>query len=309
MIYTLTFNPALDYIVKVSDYKEGMVNRTSSETLLPGGKGINVSMILSHLSTENIALGFVGGFTGTELETLLENEKVQTDFVRLTNGNTRINVKLKADCETEINAAGPKISKAELNMLYKKLNELKDDDFLVLAGSIPSSLPDSIYCQIAQNLSGKKINFVVDAEKNLLKDFLKFKPFLIKPNHHELGDFFNKKLESKEEIACAARKLQEMGARNVFVSMADKGGILACENNEVFFSVAPSGNVINSTGAGDSLLGGFLSEYISSKDYKKAFIMGLCAGSASAFSQNLATKDEIEKIHSFFSKNQIKNLI
>lgn len=309
MIYTLTFNPALDYIIEVSDYKEGMVNRTASEKLLPGGKGINVSIILSHLSTENTALGFVGGFTGNELETLLKKENVQTDFVQLKNGNTRINVKLKADYETEINATGPQISETELNMLYQKLNDLKDGDFLVLAGSIPSSLPDSVYCQIAQNLSEKKINLVIDAEKNLLKDVLKFNPFLIKPNHHELGDFFNERLESTEEIARAAKKLQNMGARNVFVSMAEKGGILACENNEIFFSVAPSGKVINSTGAGDSLLGGFLSEYISSKDYKKAFIKGLCAGSASAFSQNLATKDEIEKLYSFFSKNQIQKLI
>lgn len=308
MIYTLTFNPALDYIIKVPDYKEGQVNRTISEALLPGGKGINVSIILSHLSIKNTALGFVAGFTGNELESLLEKESVKTDFVHLENGNTRINVKLKAASETEINAPGPVIKKEDLNRLYRKLNNLKDGDFLVLSGSIPSSLPSSTYSEIAQMLSNKKINLVVDAEKELLGNVLKFSPFLIKPNHHELSEFFNKKFESKEDILLAAKALQKQGARNVLVSMAGDGGILVCESGETYFSPAPSGKVLNSTGAGDSLLAGFLSQYISSKDYKKAFIMGLCTGSASAFSYNLATKDEIEEIYSSFSENQIQKI-
>lgn len=306
MIYTLTFNPALDYITEVSNFKEGQVNRTSSENILPGGKGINVSIVLSNLNVENTALGFAGGFTGKELESLLREKNIITDFIYVKGGNTRINIKLKTGTETEINATGPVITQTELNQLYKKLEKLHSGDFLVLAGSVPRTLPDTVYSEIAQRISKNKINLIVDAEKKLLENVLKFKPFLIKPNHHELGAILDAALNNKEDIVSAALKLQDMGAKNVFVSMAGDGGIFVSEKRDIFFSPAPVGKVINSTGAGDSLVAGFLSEYIYSKDYKKAFLMGLCSGSASAFSHDLATKDEIEKLYSSLSGNQIQ---
>ena len=304
MIYTLTFNPALDYIIEVDNYREGYVNRTKGEKILPGGKGINVSIVLSNLSTENTALGFTGGFTGMHLETLLNEKNIKTDFVHLREGITRINLKLKSEKETEINAQGPNINESEIKLLFQKINALNDGDFLVLSGSVPTSLPDTIYCDIIKSVYDKKVNVVVDAEKNLLKQTLKFNPFLIKPNHHELADICNRELKNTDDIINAALSLQEIGARNIFISIAGDGGIFITEDKEVLISPAPSGKVINSTGAGDSLLAGFLSEYITSKDYKKAFIKGICSGSASAFSHNLATKDEIENLYKTFLKNQ-----
>lgn len=303
MIYTLTFNPALDYIVNITDYREGFVNRTNNEKILPGGKGINVSVVLSNLSVENTALGFVGGFSGNYLISLLEERNINTDFVFIDGGNTRINLKIKSNKETDINAQGPLIKETDVELLLKKMDNIKDGDYLVLAGSVPSSLSDTIYCNITQRLSKKKVNLIIDAERNLLKETLKFKPFLIKPNHHELSDICNEKLSDIDDIINAALSLQKMGARNVFVSMAENGGVFVSENNDVFVSPAPSGNVINSTGAGDSLVAGFLSEYIVSNDYKKAFIKGICSGSASAFSHNLATKDEIENLYQVLLTN------
>lgn len=300
MIYTLTLNPALDYYIEVPHYKEGAVNRTVSECITCGGKGINVSIVLSRLGVENTALGFVGGFTGAELERRLETEGVKTDFLKLEEGNTRINVKLKTDTESDFNASGPDINKEDVEKLYQKLNSLNENDFLLLSGSIPSSLPCTIYSDIAKIASSKKVKLIIDAEKELLTDALAYKPFLVKPNHYELGEIFGKKLAVKEDIIDAAKKLQSMGAANVYVSMAKDGGILLCEKGVVYSSPPPRGKLVNSTGAGDSLVAGFLSEYIATNDYKKAFFKGLSAGSATAFSKDLATKDEIMELYSQF---------
>ena len=308
MIYTLTLNPSIDYIVRVNNYKEGLVNRTQSEDLFYGGKGINTSVILTNLGVDNIALGFVGGYIGKEFERLLYKDGVKTDFVYLADSNTRINIKIKGERETDINAVGPAVSPKELDRLLNKIQKLKEGDYITLAGSVPASLPKDIYVQIAKTLYGKNINIVVDAERNLLTDVLTYSPFLIKPNHYELGDIFKKELNTKTEIISAGFELQKMGARNIFISMAGDGGILITENKEVYSSPAPSGKVLNSTGAGDSLVAGFLAEYSKSQDYKKAFAMGLCAGSASAFSERLATKFEIEKLYNKFSFDNIESL-
>ena len=306
MIYTLTLNPALDYVVHINKFEEGLVNRTEYEELLYGGKGINTSAVLSNIGIPNIAFGFAGGNIGKEFEKFLKEDGISTDFVYLKNGNTRINVKIKGVSETDINASGPEVSEDEINALFDKITALNEGDFITLAGSVPSSVPDDIYIQIANILSSKKVNVVVDAEKNLLTDVLKYRPFLIKPNHHELGGIFGKKLKSKNEIIWAARELLQQGARNVFVSMAGDGGIFLAENGTAYFAPAPSGKVINSTGAGDSLVAGFLAEYTKTKDYKKAFIYGLCAGSASAFSERLATKDEIDALYNGFDVDKIQ---
>ena len=308
MIYTVTLNPSIDYIVRIEDYKEGYVNRTSSEELLYGGKGINTSVVLTHLGVDNTALGFVGGNTGNEFIKLLTEDGVKTDFVMLKHGNTRINVKIKTNKETEINANGPDISDEELQKLIGKLNNVQEGGYVTLAGSVPSSLPKNIYVEFARKLSAKNVNIVLDAEKQLLTDVLMYNPFLIKPNHYELGDIFNKKLTSKEEIVEYSRKLQDMGARNIFVSMAGDGGIFLSEKGDAYFSPAPRGKVINSTGAGDSLIAGFLSEYIRSKNYINSFVYGLCAGSASAFSKKLATKEDIEKLFSRFEFGKIETI-
>lgn len=308
MIYTLTFNPALDYILKIPDYCEGNVNRPTEESYLPGGKGINVSVVLSNLNIKNTALGYIGGFTGREIEHSLKNQGIDTDFITLENGISRINVKLKAQKETEINAKGPEITSRDIDILFEKLSHLKDGDFLVLAGSIPKGVPDTIYSDIIKSLSDKKINFVVDAEKELLEKVLEFKPFLIKPNHHELGDMFGKALKSKEEVAKHAVILRNRGAQNVLVSMAGDGGVLADENGKVMFCPAPEGAVINSTGAGDSTVAGFLSGYLSSKNTEKAFLTALCAGSASTFSETLATADEIKALYNEMDISVIKYL-
>jgi len=308
MIYTLTFNPALDYILKIPDFTEGIVNRPDSESYLPGGKGINVSVVLSNLNIKNTALGFVAGFTGQEIDRILKSQGVNTDFISLAKGASRINVKLKAQKETEINAKGPLITDSDINQLYEKLDALNDNDFLVLAGSIPKGVSVTIYSDIMKMLSHKKINIVVDAEKELLEKALPFKPFLIKPNHHELGDIFEKKLESIEEIAKCAKILKERGARNVLVSMAGDGGVLASEDGKVMFCPAPEGKAVNSTGAGDSAVAGFLAGYISSQNYEKAFKTALCAGSASTFSEFLATENEISALYDKIKDSEIKYL-
>lgn len=308
MIYTLTFNPALDYILKIPDFTEGIVNRPDAESYLPGGKGINVSVVLSNLNIKNTALGFVAGFTGKEIEQILLSQGVDTDFITLSSGLSRINVKLKAEKETEINANGPTIAECDIKQLFNKLSTLKDGDFLVLAGSTPKGISNTIYSDIIKSLSHKKINFVVDAEKNLLENVLPFKPFLIKPNHHELGDIFGKKFESVEEIAKHAVILRNRGARNVLVSMAGDGGILADESGNVMFCPAPKGKIVNSTGAGDSAVAGFLSGYISTESYKESFKTALCAGSASTFSEFLATKDEIKALYDKMKDSEIKYL-
>lgn len=297
MIYTITFNPALDYIIRVPDYKEGLVNRTSEEKILAGGKGINVSTVLKNLGFDNTALGFTSGFTGNILKEMLDELGVKSDFIPLDNGFTRINVKIKADCETEINGQGPKISNNAIEKLYEKLDKLENGDVLVLAGSIPNTLTDTIYCSIMERLQGKDLKIIVDATGKLLTDTLKFHPFLIKPNNFELSEIVGKELTTDDEIAEGAKKLREMGARNVLISMGGSGALLVTENGEVFRSDAPKGKVVNTTGAGDSMVAGFIAGYLENGDYNHALKMGLSSGSASAFSENLATGDEVRAIY------------
>ena len=309
----MTLNPSLDYVVSVDNFSYGKVNRTKEEQILPGGKGINVSMVLANLGVESTALGFVAGFTGEKLQAFLEEKRISTDFVHVNNGMTRINVKLRSDEngfyegtvlpkegvqieETELNGLGPTVEEIEQMALYRKLNKLENGDILVLAGSVPKGVPDTIYMDIMEYLQNKGIRMVVDATGDLLKNVMKFSPFLIKPNHHELGELFGKTLHSKDEIIACAKDLQQKGARNVLVSMAKEGAILVAEDENVYESDAPKGNVINSVGAGDSMVAGFLAGYLESKDYATALKLGICTGSASAFSKFLATKEEVEAL-------------
>lgn len=296
MIYTITFNPALDYIVRVEDFKLGEVNRTSYEEVYAGGKGINVSIVLKNLEVENIALGYIAGFTGEEIETKVKSFGCKTDFIKLNNGMSRINVKLKSNEESEINAQGPQITSNDLEQLYKKLDLLKQGDILVLAGSIPKTLPKDIYEIIMKRLSGKEIKFIVDATGDLLLNVLKYNPFLIKPNHHELAELFDVVIENEDEIIKYAKKLKEMGARNVLISRAGDGAIFITENNKVIKSDVPGGKLINSVGAGDSMVGGFIAGYLKNEDLEEAFKMGVATGSASAFSEGLATKEKVYEL-------------
>lgn len=297
MIYTVTFNPSLDYIVSVDDFKLGLTNRTSSELLLPGGKGINVSTILTNLGIESTALGFIAGFTGDEIVRKVEEIGVRSDFIRIEDGISRINVKLKSIDGTEINGMGPDISRAKTEELMKKLDVLGKGDVLVLAGSIPVSLPDDIYSRILERLEGKGVTFVVDATGELLLNVLKYHPFLIKPNNHELGDIFDVQLKAREEVVPYGRKLQEMGAKNVLISMAGEGAVLVAEDGSVYDAPAPKGVLVNAVGSGDSMVAGFTAGWMEKRDYRHAFYMGVAAGSASAFSEFLATKDEIMSLY------------
>ena len=297
MIYTVTFNPSLDYIVSVSDFKLGLTNRTDSELLLPGGKGINVSTVLQNLGIANTALGFTAGFVGEEVRKEVEQLGVKAEFISLDEGVSRINLKLKSIDGTEINGQGPKIPREAVDALMTQLDRLGADDTLVLAGSIPASMPDDIYQKIMERLDGRNVRIVVDATKELLLNVLGHHPFLIKPNNHELGDIFGVKLSEREEVVPYAKKLQEKGAVNVLVSMAGKGAVLLAEDGSVYAAEAPKGTLKNGVGAGDSMVAGFLAGYGESGDYEHAFRMGLAAGSASAFSEQLATKDEIEKVY------------
>lgn len=297
MIYTVTFNPSLDYIVSVSDFKLGLTNRTDSELLLPGGKGINVSTVLQNLGIANTALGFTAGFVGEEVRKEVEQLGVKAEFISLDEGVSRINLKLKSIDGTEINGQGPKIPREAVDALMTQLDRLGADDTLVLAGSIPASMPDDIYQKIMERLDGRNVRIVVDATKDLLLNVLGHHPFLIKPNNHELGDIFGVKLSEREEVVPYAKKLQEKGAVNVLVSMAGKGAVLLAEDGSVYVAEAPKGTLKNGVGAGDSMVAGFLAGYGESGDYEHAFRMGLAAGSASAFSEQLATKDEIEKVY------------
>lgn len=297
MIYTVTFNPSLDYIVSVDDFKLGLTNRTSSELILPGGKGTNVSTVLKNLGLESTALGFVAGFTGNEIVNRLNDMGIKSDFISIENGISRINLKLKSIDGTEINGAGPDISEEKVNELRDKLNQLKEGDVLVLAGSIPSSMSDNIYRDIMADLKDIGVMIVVDATKDLLLNVLEYHPFLIKPNNHELGEIFDVKLTTREEVIPYGRKLQEKGARNVLVSMAGEGAVLIAEDGQVFDAPAPKGKLINGVGAGDSMVAGFVAGWIEKQDYEYAFHMGVASGSASAFSENLATKEEIINVY------------
>lgn len=304
MIYTVTFNPSIDYAIITDGFTLGGINRTMSETILAGGKGINVSTVLHNLGCESVALGFTAGFTGGEIERLLDRDGVKSDFISLKNGMSRINVKLKDKEETEINGSGPEIDSQSLNALMTKLSLLREGDYLVLAGSIPSTLPDTVYLDIMQMLSGKGVNIIVDASKNLLLNVLPQKPFLIKPNNIELSEMFGvPTLYDKDEIISYAKKLQDMGARNVLVSMAGDGAVFVSENGLELKSEAPAGVVINSVGAGDSMVAGFIAGYIENGDFEKAFRLGIASGSASTFSRFLATSDEIYAILARLEEN------
>lgn len=294
MIYTVTLNPSLDYIVTVDDFKLGMTNRTASETMFPGGKGINVSIVLKNLGIDSTALGFVAGFVGDEITREMETFGIQSDFVKLSQGNSRINVKLTSIDGTEINGQGPEIPGEELEALMNKLMSLTDQDILVLAGSIPASMPEDIYQNIMERLQEQGVTVVVDATKDLLMNVLPYKPFLIKPNHHELGEIFGVELETWEDVIPYGKKLQEKGARNVLVSMGGKGGVLIAENGEIVAAPSACVKVVNTVGAGDSSVAGFIAGYLEQNNYEYAFKMSMATGAASAGSENLATKAEVE---------------
>jgi len=301
MIYTVTLNPSLDYAVEVNNLTLGATNRTTYEQMLPGGKGLNVSFVLNNLGLETTAFGFLAGFVGEEIERLVAETGVVTDFIKLEEGCSRINVKVRNVDGTEINGMGPEIPEKKLDALMERLSCLEDGDVLVLAGSVPASVPADVYETIIKHLEETKgtgkIPVVVDATKDLLTKVLPYGPFLIKPNHHELGELFGVNLASREEVVPYAKKLREQGARNVLVSMGPMGAVLIDENNEVHMSEAPEGVVVNSVGAGDSMVAGFLAGWMEKKDYGHAFRMGLSAGSASAFSKNLATSEEVAMVY------------
>ena len=293
MIYTVTFNPSIDYIVRLERFAPGEINRVNYEQILPGGKGINVSIVLKNLGHESTALGFTAGFTGTAMREMLASFGVAEDFVPLDEGFSRINVKIKAEEESEINGQGPVITEDAQRALFDRLDRLKSGDTLVLAGSIPNTLPDDMYERIMEHLSGRGIRIVVDATKNLLRRVLKYRPFLIKPNNHELGEMFGVVLKTDDEIVAHAKKLQEEGAENVLISMAGDGAILLTREGVFYRSAAPKGTLVNSVGAGDSMVAGILAGFMESDgDYARGFYMGVATGSASAFSENLATRDE-----------------
>lgn len=302
MIYTVTFNPSLDYIVSIDDFKIGKTNRTMAELMLPGGKGLNVSTVLHNLGIENTALGFVAGFVGEELKRLAKETGYHCDFIEIPQGVSRINVKMKDFDGTEINGMGPLINEEALTQLMNKLDTLAEGDTLVLAGSIPAGMPKSIYSDILKALDGRGIHFVVDATKELLLNVLSYHPFLIKPNNHELGEIFGAELVTKEDVIPYGRKLQEMGALNVLISMAGEGAVLIDEMGEVHQLDAPKGTLINAVGAGDSMVAGFLAGWEEQKNYRHAFQMAVASGSASAFSELLATKKEIGRLYDELNK-------
>lgn len=296
MVYTVTFNPALDYVVRVPGFREGETNRTQSEEIQFGGKGINVSTVLGELGVENIALGFLAGFTGQALEQGLRQSGIHTDFIWLKGGLTRINVKIKAGQESEINGQGPSIPDEALEALFCKLDRLGEGDVLVLAGSIPATLPDDVYQRILSRLEGRGVLPVVDATRELLCAVLPYRPFLVKPNNHELGEIFGRKLTGDEEILDCARQLQQRGARNVLVSMAGAGSLLLDEAGACHRLGVPPGEVRNSVGAGDSMVAGFLAGWLTEGNYTAAHRLGAAAGSATAFSDGLAKREEILRL-------------
>lgn len=303
MIYTVTLNPSIDYFIELDEFKVGELNRIKTDRKSPGGKGINVSTVLQNVGVESVGLGFVGGFTGKFLIDTLTEKKIKTDFIKV-EGDTRINVKLHSDVETEINGAGPQITSTELEQLLDKINQLQKGDVVVLAGSIPSSLPATLYQQIAENLKDKEVRVVVDATRDLLVEVLPYKPFLIKPNHHELGEIFGVEIKNEEDALPYGKKLIEMGAQHVIVSMAEKGSLLFVEDN-VFFANIPEGKLLNSVGAGDSVVAGFIASYSKNQDVTEAFRYGATAGSATAYSEGLATE---EKINELISQVHVKEL-
>lgn len=297
MIYTLTFNPSIDYVMTCDNFNLGSVNRASSEDYYAGGKGINVSYILKELGYESKVWGFIAGFSGDEIERTLKKDGLNSAFIKLKEGFSRINVKLRGNRETEINGSGPVIGSDEIKELFDRMIQLEDGDVLVLSGSIPSSLPNNVYQTILSVVSQKDVRVVVDAEKDLLMNCLKYRPFLIKPNQSELEALFNVRLYTTSEIIEYAKKLQDLGARNVIVSRGRHGAILLTEEKEILICPAASGEVINSVGSGDSLVAGFLAGYLKTENYESALKLGVGAGSATAFSKGLAKADKIEECY------------
>lgn len=296
MVYTLTFNPAIDYVLHIDTLNKGEINRSKSESIFFGGKGINVSLILKELGIPSTALGFVAGFTGQAIENGIRSDLLRTDFIHLKNGTSRINVKLREKQETDINASGPQIGDGDIKLLFEKLEGLKCGDVLVLAGSVPAFQPKDIYERILDRLKGKGILFVVDAEGDLLINSLKYKPFLIKPNNDEMSQIFGVKISDVGTALQYAEKLQSMGACNVLVSMGAEGAVLLDQNGNSHRIKAASGKKINTVGAGDSMVAGFIAGYINERDFELALRLGNAAGGATAFSEGLATREEILKL-------------
>ena len=293
MIYTVTFNPALDYILELDKLEIGKIQKSKTELILPGGKGINVSTVLTNLEIDNIALGYKAGFVGAELERLLRNMNVKTDFIDLEEGNSRINVKISGEEETAINTNGPQISENKILELLEKLKTLNENDYLVLSGSIPSSIKDDIYEKICRIVKKQNVKIVVDATKNLLVQALKYNPFLIKPNNEELGEIFGVEIHTKEDAYVYGKRLKEMGAQNVLVSMGKIGAALIDEAGQEYFIKSPEGKRVNTVGSGDSMVAGFIAGFLKYNNYNDALRMGVSAGSASALSKYLATKEEV----------------
>lgn len=302
MIYTITLNPALDYIIKLKELVPNEINTSELEYILPGGKGINVSIILKRLDVESVTLGFISGFTGKEIQKLVEKEKIQTDFINLEEGHSRINVKiLENEKETAINSKGPLVDNKSIENLYQKLNNLKENDILVLSGSIPKGIKEDIYEEICEKIKDKNVKIVVDSTKKLLLNTLKYRPFLIKPNHHELGEIFNVQILNQDQAIEYAKKLQQEGARNVLVSMGEKGSALLDENGKSYKKdVIKSRNVVNTVGAGDSMVAGFLAGYLKYKNYEDALKLGIASASATVNNVFLGTKDEINEYFNSF---------
>lgn len=296
MIYTVTFNPAVDYVVHTDEMKTGLTNRSTKEEVYFGGKGINVSVILNELGVKSRALGFVAGFTGDAVEKGISDQGIETDFIHLKRGLTRINVKIKADDETELNCSGPDIDEESVNILFEKLDKLEKGDILILAGSIPKSLPADIYARILEKMSAKGVSAAVDATGKLLLNVLEYKPFVVKPNNFELGDMFGVELHGTDEVIEYAKKLRSMGAVNVLVSMAGDGAVLVDENDQVHVCGVCSGTVKNSVGAGDSMLAGFIAGYSEKHDYGYALKLGTASGGATAFSDGLASGSYIREL-------------
>lgn len=295
MIYTLTLNPSLDYTIHVDHFQSGKINRTDEESIFAGGKGINVSIVLKELGYASTALGFVGGFSGKEIERLLKTEGIETDLVHV-EGNSRINIKMESDEETAINGMGPEIDRKAMLAMLQKIEKIKDGDMLVISGSVPSSLPKDIYEKILQELADKDVQVIVDAEKELLVNTLRYHPFLIKPNDEELSDILEIEIKSFEDALTGAEKLQKMGARNVLVSMGERGACMLDEDGDRYFTDAFRGKVVNTVGAGDSMVAGFIAGWIEKKNIQYAMRMGCLAGSATAFSLGLCTKEKFEEL-------------
>ena len=301
MIYTVTLNPSIDYIIETDKFKIGEVNRANKEELYPGGKGINVSLMLNELQAENTALGFLGGFIGEYIENTLASKGVNTEFIKLEEGFSRINLKIKNEVETEINGKGPHISEEKLQLLYKKIEKLKDEDILVLCGSIPNSLSNTLYQDIISMVAQKNVKVIVDATSNLLLNTLKYNPFLIKPNIHELEEIFDTKIDCIDSTIFYATKLKDMGAENVLISMGKDGALLIDSKGKIYLSNAPYGDVVNTVGSGDSMVAGFISGYLKTKEYKEALKLGASCGSATAFSSGIGEKKLIDTL-----KNEIE---